>query len=417
MIRLSARLFVILALSSAAHLAFAGNVFAPFSLDSASVMPKGIRSFRVLGFSTEVDDRWNGFGGYEGLASRFNKQISYGELVDALSTDERAQLKGYLLSKDVSMADSVGTARGVVNSRLTTTVPVLAYGVTERFTAAVIVPILYTNTNVSTGWAPSEGFQGKLDGLSAEGKHNQKLSFESRLQNVISTKLAGYGYRPLESERRQELGDVTLGGKYLVHKTDDFAVAVSSKLVLPTGRQSSVEKLIDIAPGDGQTDIGVGAMAEWQATGRISFMSSVSATHQLPSHRPKRVPIIEGEAPTPHVDYDVEEKLGDIFGGTIGSRYRFSDPWSVGAQYVFQYKEPDRYSGSAFEAQRYGWMSFETEQELQSAQAALTFSTVPLYKAKRFAVPLETTLTYVASLGGRNTSKAELVAWELALFF
>lgn len=398
--------------------AWAGGTFAPFSMDSAGVLPQGIRSVRVVGFSTEIENRWDGFGGSEVLAAKFNRPVSYNELVDVnKSASERAQLRGYLQSKGVDMQSAVGDSRGVVNTRLTSTVPVLAYGITNRITAAVIIPVVYSKMNVSTGWSASPSLQKNLDEMSTEGKHNQKLTFEERMQNLTSTKLAAYGYKPLENETHQEIGDVTLAAKIQVLKDDIFAVAVAPKLVLPTGRSASVEKLIDIAPGDGQTDIGLGVTGEAALSRDWSLVSSVSVLRQLSSRRAKRIPLEPYGGATPDIDFDVEEKLGDIYAGGFGAKYRLAEAWTLGTQYSIQYKEADDYKGSAFSGDRYAWMSLDTEQVLESAQLGVTFSTVPMYRAGRFAAPLETTLSVATTLGGRNTNKLDLVSWELALFF
>ncbi len=408
----------LLAMAAFAPSSHAGGLLAPFTFESASVMPKGVRGIRIMGFTTEIQERWDGAGGYEPLANKFNKPITYQELADGQPVEsDRAQLKGLLMSKNIPLNSIVGDSRGVANARLTSTIPVAAFGLTERLTVAAIVPVIYSSVNVSTGWASNEGFQAVLDGLSAEGRHNKKLTFEEKLHNVVATKIAGYGYRPLENETHQELGDVTLGAKYLLHKDDDLAVALSSRVVVPTGRQSSVEKLIDIAPGDGQWDVGVGATAEYKVTGRTSTYASLGGLYQIESRRPKRVPIVQSENATPDIDFDVEERLGANVSSAVGMRYKPFELWTVGAQYSFQYKGPDVYSGKVFSAERYQWMSNETEQDLQAAQLGLTFSTIPLFQKGAFAAPLETTLSFATTLGGRNTNKVAVAAWELALFF
>jgi hypothetical protein len=40
--------------------AYAGSLSAPLGMDSATVMPTGIRSLRVGGFTTEISDKYNG---------------------------------------------------------------------------------------------------------------------------------------------------------------------------------------------------------------------------------------------------------------------------------------------------------------------------------------------------------------------
>lgn len=58
-----------------------------------------------------------------------------------------------------------------------------------------------------------------------------------------------------------------------------------------------------------------------------------------------------------------------------------------------------------------------TRQLLHSATLGAGFSTVDLYKAKQFALPLQVNLAYSRPLMGRNVIKNELVAFEFVMFF
>lgn len=404
----------------ASPLAMAGSLSAPFTFDSAGMLPSGVRSVRVLGYTTEIERKWDGHGGYRALASGFNKAVNFQDLIEAeAEASDRAQLKGYLQAKSIGISQEVGEAEGQINARATATVPVFAYGLNERWTIAAIVPVVYTQVNVSTGWRSNEDFQSLLDALSKEGQHAKKMSFQDRLHNVVATKIAGYNYAPLADQQNQEIGDVSLGVKHLLHKAEDgdFAWVMAARVVAPTGRVADPNKVVDVAPGDGQWDLGVSTTAEWRHSPRWSSIVSAGYMHQFASEKPKRIPFRRNETLTPDVDSRVTEKLGDIVSSSAGLKYQPVDAWSVGLQYALQYKGPDTYRGSAFAADRYEWMSTDTEQELQSAQAGVTYSTIPAFRAGQFMIPLETTLSLASTLGGRNTGKVELLAWELALYF
>ncbi|HRK06244.1 MAG TPA: transporter [Pseudobdellovibrionaceae bacterium] len=402
----------------AAPLASAGSLSAPFTFDSAGMLPAGVRSVRVLGYTTEIERKWDGHGGYRALASGFNKAVNFQDLIEAeAEASDRAQLKGYLQAKSIGVTQEVGEAEGQVNARATATVPVLAYGLSERWTLAAIVPVVYTQVNVSTGWRSNSDFQTLLDGLSKEGQHAKKMSFQERLHNVVATKVAGYNYAPLADQQNQEIGDVSLGVKHLLHKDDDVAWVMAARVVAPTGRISDPNKVVDVAPGDGQWDVGVSTTAEWRISPRWSSIASAGYMHQMASEKSKRIPFRRNETLTPDVDTRVTEKLGDMLSSSAGVKYQPVDAWSIGLQYSLQYKGPDVYRGSAYEAERYEWMSTDTEQELQSAQAGVTYSTIPAFRAGQFLIPLETTLSLASTLGGRNTGKVDLLAWELALYF
>lgn len=407
-----------LAVTVIAAKGFCGGLFAPFSMDSAEVMPKGVKRLGVNGFTAEVKDRYNGLGNIEILGNGFNKPITWGELIDSTPAGvDRGQFKGGLEALGVDMAAAAGETRGIVTSRVTAALPVFAYGLTDQLSVGVALPVLYSAVSVSAGWKANPEFQATLNKLSQQGYYNKVLSYESDLQNVVATKMASYGYTPLENQQRTDLGDMNLAAKYQAYKDEKFAVAVSPRLVLPTGRTADVNKLVDISSGDGQVDVGVAAVGEYRPSGKLSFFSGVGYTYQVPNRKAARVPTAPNETLTPDVDGSTYENLGDIMGVAGGARYQLGRLWTVGTAYSFQYKEPDKYDGSSFAPERYQYMSIDTEQTMHAAQVSVAFSTVPLFASKQFELPLETSLNYTRVLGGLNVNHFDLVSVELASYF
>lgn len=396
---------------------FAGNLFAPFATDSAGVMPKKIRNLRVLGFTTEIGDKYNSSGNTVPLGNPFNQKVTWSKLIDAQPAGfARAKFKGGVRSK-ANVSDEVGIAEGAVNTRVTVTSPVLAYGVNEKLTLGLAIPVYYTNINVATGWTANTSFQKTLNEFVQEGQLNSVEKVESKLNNVVETKIANNGYKPLVNEQRQEIGDITLGGKYLVFKNDDLAAVVTPKIVFPTGRVADVDKVVDVPSGDGQFDIGIGSVLEYTVTGRLSFNSSVNLLHQLPTTKAKRVPVSADESLTPDVDQTTFEKIGDIYALGMGSKYKVHELVTVGTGYTLQYKQSDVYSGSQFAGGRYDYLEKDTEQVMQSVLIGLTGSTIPLFRSNKFPVPLEASLNYASVFAGRNVNKVNLTSFELAAFF
>ena len=61
----------------------AGGLSSPFSLDSAGVLPKGIRSVRLATFTTELTQKFDGTGAPVGLAYKFNRDVMWKDLINA----------------------------------------------------------------------------------------------------------------------------------------------------------------------------------------------------------------------------------------------------------------------------------------------------------------------------------------------
>ena len=85
--------------------------------------------------------------------------------------------------------------------------------------------------------------------------------------------------------------------------------------------------------------------------------------------------------------------------------------------YGVSYKERDKYTGTLFPQHRYDWLAIETEQYMQTAQLGLTFSTVPLYKAKRFAVPFQLALNHTRVPAGKNVGKDPVTVLQFHGYF
>lgn len=406
------------AVFATASQALAGGLFAPISMDSATVMPKGIRSVRLAGFTSEISDKYDGNGQIVPLANSFNKSVSINKLINSRSSVfERGQLKGGLEADGVDLNASAGDTQGLVNTRLTTTIPVFAYGVTDRITVGFALPIMHAQTHVDTGWTASPYLQKTIDRMSTAGFQGKLTALKSDLDNVVKTQIAGYGYKPMEDQNTTDIGDLTLASKVLLHKDERIAVAIAPKVVVPTGRTPDIDKVVDVAPGDGHVSAGVGAAADIRLASNWTLTPSVGYTYQFSNDQAVRIPRSADESISPDKDWNVHKKVGDLMGGSLALKYRVTDLVTTGAGYSLQYKNPDSYEGGAYEPSRYHYLEQDTFQEMQAAQLMITGSTVPLYKAGRFALPLDGTFSFAQVFEGKNVGKIGVAMFELAAYF
>ena len=141
-------------------------------MDSTEVLPKGVRNLAIATFSTDISDSKNGWGSNTSVGDGFNKTVVWGDLVNSQKAGyQRDSLQGYVQSKGYKMTDAVGTSLGVVDIRVTAVVPILAYGVSDKWTVAAVIPVLYSNLNVSTGWIANQNFNQAIAKFAADGKN------------------------------------------------------------------------------------------------------------------------------------------------------------------------------------------------------------------------------------------------------
>lgn len=402
--------------SSAAYAG--GGLFAPLSIDSAAVMPKGIRNLRIGGFTTEVGQKFDGTGTIVPTANSFNRPVTWAELIASRpDANERGLLKGGLQAEGVDLGDSVGDAKGLVNARVTSTIPVLAYGITDKVTFGAGLPIVYSNTHVDTGWVANETFQKKLIALQGAGYEGKILGFKESLSNVIATKIKGYGYQDLQDEQHTDIGDLNLGFKEQVFKNDNMAVALAQKVVVPTGRTADLNKVVDLAPGDGHYNVGASAMADFYVLPKFTLTPSAGYLYQIENSQAVRVPRVGSESISPDIDPAVRVKRGDIMSTALALKYQATELFTASTAYSLQYKNPDSYEGGKFAPYRYHFLEKDTWQNMQTVQLAFTGSTIPLFKKKQFPVPMDATVALAHVFEGRNVGLLDVAVFELAAYF
>ena len=154
--------------------------------------------------------------------------------------------------------DAFGQTTGQVNATASVSVPIFAMGITKKTTAAIVVPIVRTSINVSTGVLQTNGqlYNDFRDAISVS--QGALEEFDRKTSDPINSSLSQYGYEPLENINDTRLGDIRLVLKHQLIQTDKNRSAVSFSTNLPTGQQADPNKVIDIQAGDGQLDVGIG---------------------------------------------------------------------------------------------------------------------------------------------------------------
>jgi hypothetical protein len=396
----------------------AGNLSVPAAFDNAKVLPKGIRNLRFNQVYAEANDKFSSNGTTVSVGTALNVNVTYNKLIDGLdSSIERGVLQGYLGVQDKDLNSVAGQTTGVINVEVDAKVPVMAIGITRNWTAALVVPVVTTRTNIDTGFLAGSGFQALSNQLIAEGKQFKAEDVQSKSNAAIANKVKKYGYRLMSNEEKDMLGDIRLVNKIQISKKRTHAFAITAGITLPTGEEASIDKVVDPAAGDGQTDYELGMIADLYLNSRMSLSARASYTIQASDKTAKRIPEVSDSSLTPDIDPEVTRDLGDMIYTSLGFNYQTDMGLLVKTQYSFQHKNSDSYSGSKFASERYGWMSKDTNQNLHAMQLAVGYSTIPAFKRKEFAVPMELNLTLGTPIDGKNVTKDSSVVAEMAIFF
>ncbi len=389
----------------------------PFSMGSTAVLPKGVRNVRVGGISTMVDGWYNDTGVTAGVAEPFNQQLSYGRLLKAESNENlKLNVESQLRNKGVPLDTIAGTSYADINTRAVVTLPAIAYGLTEKWTVAIAVPIVYTNLSVATGFVGTPQLQQLVDDFSQKSQKQTGL-IEEKLTDVIATEISNKGYKPLASEEQTRLGDVVLVAKFLAFQNLNYSWALTNTFTLPTAHVRDVNKVVDPTPGDGQFDYGIASTIEVPINGRISLINQTGYTIQFADTRETRIPISKEERLSRDVDYGANRDLGDQVYSSFGGTFAVNPIFGIGGSYTLAYKERDQWRGGMASPERYEVLGVETEQFMQAVFAQTTFSTVSLFQAKKFPVPMMASLGVGKVIDGRNVRHNSIWSMDVSVFF
>lgn len=411
------------ALSSAFEPAHAADLKAPFELESSQVLPKGVRNPRYKNVFMSVEDRFSVAGPTEPLGYRLNKLVTWDDLVAAQKDDTmKANVRGVIKANQLE-SKNPGWTTGTVNTYADVKVPVLAMGVTEKLTLAIAVPIMNIDVSVDKGFRADAGGR---EFVAALDKSGPLKAYEAagKLNNAIDGKMRRLRYKPVESMNVSGVGDMKLVGKYNLFADDASSLTAKCDLTLPTGKGPDADRALDVPTGDGQYDVGVGAIVDhkFRRVPELRWNNYATYTMQVRDSLERRVPESSHDMLASITQKErLDRDLGDqIALGTSLSYTVLPIGMTFGSGYSFQFQDETTFMGTKFARKRYQWLSNDQPYRVQALHAlTLTagFSTVEWFKAKKFKVPLQANVGFSRPLAGRNVTKNDMLAGELVLFF
>lgn len=413
------KIIILIFVMAVSSVLWAGNLGAPFSFDSSSVLPAGVRNVTLQGFTTQAYNKYNTDGNAEAISKALNKSVTWNDLINGQDTALAAQsLQALLTELGKDPNEIVGSTSGIINARATVTAPVLAYGINKKWTAALAVPIIYTSTNVDAGFLSNQVLNNFFGNeLAAQNLSLQAESAARKFVSLLNQKAIANGYEPISNETKTRIGDVKLVNKYQIYKDPYIGVAIKQDITMPTGTPADPDKIVDVGSGDGQWDLGLGIAADYFATSYFTLTGAFSYTAQLPDTVRRHLPVSVDNTISADVDDSIYRNLGDIFSTSLGAKLTLFEVWGLSTAYAYQYKTADTYQGSVFEASRYEILEFDTHQTMHSAQLGIDFSTIPMFRKKTFPLPLSVALGYSWVLAGENVGADGLLSFRMSAFF
>jgi hypothetical protein len=386
---------------------------------SAEVLPKGVFKTSVkYSYYFTIDKRFDPDGHEEDLAADYNTSLD-SSVFPALGLVEAGFA---MLPGSANIGDSVVDFEYDFDDLIFT----FQYGLTDKLTVGVRVPHYWNKntvdarvdtTNATVGFNPDFGTPGHpFEGLplipvSLGGIQDDALAAELA-QDALAQE---FGFKRVETWSGSGLSDIEVGGRYQYLKTENWRLAFTGGVRLPTGDTDDPDNLVDIGFGEGAYALLFRFNNDYTGIKNLVLNATFRYDLVLPDEETQRVSDDVNQPLTPNRE-KVDRDLGDVFELEGSGTYEFAEGFSLSLLYMYSFKLEDDVSGDMGFA--YKSLEDETDQTYHDFIATLSYSTIPLFKAEKFPLPLTASLEYENVFAGSdNFLKQEILTFELAVLF
>jgi hypothetical protein len=361
----------------------------------------------------QVTDRFNGNGKIEPLGRTYARAITWGELVGAETTEAgKADLRSYMGQRGVNEKDVAATSSYDLERENLGLSLDWAYGLTRRWQIGFQIPLtmrrtkVHSNVELTPTLAGGAGMVGQKSLLAlSDGMMREKV------RALANERLTNSGYDDVPDENESwDWGDISLLSQFYLYEGIDFNWALQELVRFPSSRNPSVSDYFEQAGDDGQTDLGLSSLMDYQLRSWTLGLR-VGYVYQLPDSAKMRV---SDEEDRDGVDPKVNRDLGDWVWGSVDADYRLNRAFGLEAEYAFLSKSRDRYKS---EARDLTFLERETDQDVHQARLGAVYN----FDGRSARRGVEN--KWVASLGytypfvGRNSADASRTTLEIITYF
>lgn len=366
-------------------------------------LPRGVRNFTYRFVQTgDITGSYSSSGNFKGY--NVNANINADSIKGVNAT-----VDAYLNS--LSPTDyanfSFGTFQGSAKTKVSVHAFGAGYGVTDKLTVYGFIPYYSAVVDLQ--------IQRTQKGRNNVGTAIQLENLPDVDVRLIQSLFVNfYQYQPLGTWRATAFGDTELGFLYQVKKWPNSGLLINMGTIAPTGKTANPDILQAISFGDGQWDAfyefggGVNLSTDWSIDNWMRY------TYQFPYHTVVRLP----ESATFPVTKNkgvARIKLGNKYQTNLQLNYKLSDEWMTSTIYSLEYTEKSDYKSSSPVADNI--LENDTEKVSHVGRVNLGYSTVSLYKEKKFFMPMSFNVAFQTVLGGKNVPKYSRGDFEVRLFF
>lgn len=402
--------------------------------DDTRTLPKGIFGVRVNNVFVTGADYEYGPGGQrvttgEANASSISQQAAqtfnnptggigktiYNAVASILQSPSAASFTVSAIGNELQSLD-LGKMEVNVTPTSTVTSPTLMYGVTNRWSTIVNVPVIKLDNEVAWQYIP-----GASTNLLDNASHLASLAGisipnSSQFVSIGQSTLTQKGYKPLASEETQFVGDIYVMNLFDLGRLGPFSFGTMNTISLPTGPAHDANDLLDVGAFH-HTFMEQEFTTVLHVTRKFQSYLSGSVRYYLPEQTSWRVPANAQDA-----DPDITQEgtiTRQVGFGTMaegGVKYRVLKRFNTKAGVVYETKQADRFSGTI--PGDYDVISSTFPYAASTATSynlGVTYD--PLTNYRPGSIPLMVDLSYQEVVAGVNTPAIKEVMISFSTYF
>ena len=390
--------------------------------DSAEVLPKGVFSLNAkYSYYLPVTKRFDEDGKEEDLANDFNATLDSSVFPDL----ELIEMGFGLPSGSASLGDSVVDFEYHLQDLKIR----LNYGLLDKLSVGIEIPYYWNRndvnafldtTNATVGLNPF--VPGGVAPLAIPGTRPfttedvQKLLGQGLDTNGDgNVDIPGFGFKRFEDYNQSGLSDIQLGLRYQYLNKPSWRLAFEGGVRCPTGKIDDPDSLTDIPFGSGAWALLFRLNNDFTGVENLILNATLKYDLTLPDRVTLRVPDDPNRPITANKE-KVSRNQGDKFEIELSGIYQVFKALSFSLLYDYSFSTKDSISGNKGFA--YDSLEEESDWTAHYFTVGLTYSTIPLYVAKKFPLPMTASIEYENWFAGSNNIlKQQLFNFKLNCFF
>ena len=389
------------------------------ALDSSDVLPAHINSPSVrIGQISGIGQKYTSSGSLMSLTDINSQTFDAKKLMSI--EPKVAQLVAVLNQfgqQQMGSALTLGTLHIDIAPTVNYYAPINAYGITDKWTVAVGVPIVHYKNQIGLSQSGSnlDAIQKQAGGISGE-LDSAFDELRAGLVDSAKKELAGKGYKPLQDVDTTFLADIQLVSLYQLFNNKRMALLTKTAFNLPTGPKDDPDDLTDLSDF-GQTNVSEGLVLTYMLTPKLRLSGLLTGAYGIPDKIDKRVPTSPDDGlPDASTKQNVNRQIGASVSVGASTMYWFTQRWSAGLGFDVMTKAADKYWGSKA-GSRYDLLETETAQTSERVRLGISYDTISAYLAKSAFMPAMITYTYSDTINGVNIARQTVHELWLTMFF